>query len=178
MVLPAPESPVSQTVNPGSGCGRVTVGEYSRGSAILFRMKRAVVRRADPYRDTEVIDERAPRVNQAVVGIVATLWAQLAMGNSWRIGVDDSERTDLVTGGVFSVVRNPIFTTMSVTALGLALLVPNVVALIGLAVLVFALELQVRVVEEPYLRSVHGQTFVRYASRVGRFLPGVGRTTA
>ena len=71
MVLPAPESPVSQTVNPGSGCGRVTVGEYSRGSAILFRMKRAVVRRADPYRDTEVIDERAPRVNQAVVGTVA-----------------------------------------------------------------------------------------------------------
>ena len=71
VVLPAPESPVSQTVNPGSGWGRVTVGEYSRGSAILFRMKRAVVRRADPYRDTQVIDERAPRVNQAVVGIVA-----------------------------------------------------------------------------------------------------------
>jgi len=34
-------------------------------------MKRAVVRRADPYRDTDVIDERAPRVNQAVVGTVA-----------------------------------------------------------------------------------------------------------
>ena len=85
MVLPAPESPVSQTVNPGSGCGRVTVGEYSRGSAILFRMKRALVRRADPYRDTEVIDERAPRVNQAVVGTVALVavltgwWLLLAL---------------------------------------------------------------------------------------------------
>ena len=32
-------------------------------------MKQA--RRADPYRDTHVIDERAPRVNQAVVGVVA-----------------------------------------------------------------------------------------------------------
>jgi hypothetical protein len=30
-------------------------------------------RRADPYRDTQVIDERAPRVNQAVVGGVALL---------------------------------------------------------------------------------------------------------
>ena len=28
-------------------------------------------RRADPYRDTDVIDERAPRVNQAVVGAVS-----------------------------------------------------------------------------------------------------------
>jgi len=31
------------------------------------------VRRADPYRDTQVIDERAPRVNQFVVGMVALL---------------------------------------------------------------------------------------------------------
>ncbi len=30
-------------------------------------------RRADPYRDTQVIDERAPRVNQVVVGLVALL---------------------------------------------------------------------------------------------------------
>ena len=36
-------------------------------------MKRALVRRADPYRDTDVIDERAPRVNQAVVGVVALI---------------------------------------------------------------------------------------------------------
>jgi hypothetical protein len=33
-------------------------------------MKRPL-RRADPYRDTDVIDERAPRVNQAVVGLVS-----------------------------------------------------------------------------------------------------------
>ena len=110
----------------------------------------------------------------AVAGIAATLWAQLAMGDSWRIGVEDTEHTDLVTGGVFSIVRNPIFTTMGLTAVGLALLVPNVVSLAGLALLVIALELQVRVVEEPYLRSVHGEEFMRYASRVGRFLPRVG----
>jgi hypothetical protein len=48
-------------------------------------MKRAVVRRADPYRDTQVIDERAPRVNQAVVGTVALVavvtgwWLLLAL---------------------------------------------------------------------------------------------------
>jgi Domain of unknown function (DUF4395) len=35
-------------------------------------MKRGT-RLADPYRDTDVIDERAPRVNQAVVGFVALL---------------------------------------------------------------------------------------------------------
>jgi hypothetical protein len=36
-------------------------------------------RRADPYRDTQLIDERAPRVNQVVVGLVALL----AVASGW-----------------------------------------------------------------------------------------------
>ena len=36
-------------------------------------MKRALVRAADPYRDHDVIDSRAPRFNQAVVGVLAAL---------------------------------------------------------------------------------------------------------
>ncbi len=48
-------------------------------------MKRAHRRRADPYRDTELIDERAPRVNQTVVGalslvaVVTGAWWLLAL---------------------------------------------------------------------------------------------------
>jgi hypothetical protein len=56
-------------------------------------MKRGFTRHADPYRDTELIDERAPRANQLVVGalslvavtlgpwwLLALLAAQLAVG--------------------------------------------------------------------------------------------------
>ena len=35
----------------------------------------------------------------ATAGIVATLWAQGAMGDSWRVGVDPDETTGLVTSG-------------------------------------------------------------------------------
>jgi len=62
------------------------------------------------------------------------------------------------------------------TALGLTLLVPSWVSLLGLAGLTLALELQVRLVEEPYLLSVHGHAYADYATRVGRFFPGVGRS--
>jgi protein-S-isoprenylcysteine O-methyltransferase Ste14 len=58
---------------------------------------------------------------------------------------------------------------------GLALLVPSVVALLGLALLVVALEIQVRLVEEPYLLRAHGDAYAAYARRVGRFVPGLGR---
>jgi protein-S-isoprenylcysteine O-methyltransferase Ste14 len=111
----------------------------------------------------------------ALAGIGLTFYAQGAMGTSWRIGVDESERTELVTTGPFALVRNPIFAAMIPTGLGLALLVPSVVALAGFAALVVALELQVRVVEEPYLLRVHGQRYAHYARRTGRFVPGAGR---
>lgn len=109
-----------------------------------------------------------------VAGIAATLAAQLAMGTSWRIGVDPAERTALVTTGPFALVRNPIFAAMLPTSLGIVLLVPNVIALVGFAALVVALELQTRKVEEPYLVASHGEAYTAYASRVGRFVPGLG----
>jgi protein-S-isoprenylcysteine O-methyltransferase Ste14 len=69
------------------------------------------------------------------------------VGDSWRIGVAECERTRLVTAGAFRLVRNPIFTAMIATATGLTLLVPNAVAIAGLAALVVAVQLQVRLVE-------------------------------
>jgi protein-S-isoprenylcysteine O-methyltransferase Ste14 len=118
---------------------------------------------------------RAAGVAIFVAGLIATFCAQVAMGDSWRIGVDESERTALVTSGPFAVVRNPIFAAMLPTSLGLALLVPNVVALAGVAALLLALEIQVRLVEEPYLLRQHGDAYGSYAARVGRFVPGLGR---
>lgn len=112
----------------------------------------------------------------ATAGFAGTLAAQAGMGTSWRIGVDPAERTTLVTTGVFAVVRNPIFTAMATALAGLVLLAPTVVTLAALGCLVAAVELQVRVVEEPYLRRTHGEAYARYTARVGRFVPGVGRT--
>lgn len=80
-----------------------------------------------------------------------------------------------MTTGPFSLVRNPIFSAMLPTSLGLVLMVPSWVAIVGLVALAIALELQVRVVEEPYLLRAQGPDYARYASRVGRFVPGVGR---
>jgi protein-S-isoprenylcysteine O-methyltransferase Ste14 len=113
-----------------------------------------------------------------VGGVALTLVAQLAMGDSWRIGVDPAARTDLVTDGAFSSVRNPIFTAMIVATVGLVLLVPNPVSAAALLVLVAALEVQVRLVEEPYLSTIHGSAYDVYRSSAGRFVPGVGLGSA
>lgn len=111
----------------------------------------------------------------AIVGFAAVLVSQIQMGASWRVGVDASERTELVTDGVFAVVRNPIFSAIGVFAVGMLLLVPNALSLLGLLFGAIGLELQVRWVEEPYLLSTHGDAYAGYAQRVGRFVPAVGR---
>ena len=111
----------------------------------------------------------------ALAGFAATLAGQTGMGASWRIGVDPGERTDLVTGGVFAHVRNPIFTAMVLAQAGIVLMVPTWVSVAALGALVVAVELQARCVEEPYLHQVHGAAYAAYAGRAGRFLPGVGR---
>ncbi len=108
-------------------------------------------------------------------GLALTLAAQLRMGASWRIGVDVTERTQLVTNGPFAFARNPIFTGMIAVALGLALLVPNAWALCAVIALFVGIELQVRLVEEPYLLGTHGAPYREWAQRTGRFLPGLGR---
>jgi protein-S-isoprenylcysteine O-methyltransferase Ste14 len=124
------------------------------------------------------IPVRAAGVVLAVVGIAATLAAQLAMGASWRPDVDPDVRTALVTTGPFRLVRNPIFTATAATAAGLALVVPNLLAATMLVAFVIALEIQVRLVEEPYLHRVHGTAWEQYAARTGRFLPWIGRHRA
>jgi protein-S-isoprenylcysteine O-methyltransferase Ste14 len=96
------------------------------------------------------------------------------MGDSWRVGVEPEERTELVVSGPFAVVRNPIFGLASLMAIGFTLMVPSVLAFVALAIVVLSIELVVRVVEEPYLLRVHGDSYRRYASRVGRFVPGTG----
>ncbi len=110
-----------------------------------------------------------------VTGVAGTWWAQSAMGASWRIGVKADEHTELIESGPFRWVRNPIFSFMLLTAIGIALFLPNVLSLAALFGLLLAVELQVRMAEEPYLRRVHGPRYAAYSSRVGRFFPWVGR---
>jgi len=111
----------------------------------------------------------------ASVGGLAVFGAQLGMGESWRIGVPDEERLDLVTGGWFSIVRNPIYTAMLVGWAGFALMVPTWLGIAAVPTIAMGLEIQVRSVEEPYLLRTHGDAFRAYATRVGRFIPGFGR---
>ncbi|WP_435107114.1 methyltransferase family protein [Nocardiopsis synnemataformans] len=110
-----------------------------------------------------------------LLGLGVVLVSKAALGTSWRIGVDESERTVLITHGVFAPARNPVFTGMGALLFGQVLAVPSALSVTALLVVV-AVQVQVRAIEEPYLlRTPHGTAYRGYAARTGRFLPGIGR---
>jgi protein-S-isoprenylcysteine O-methyltransferase Ste14 len=111
----------------------------------------------------------------AALGFIIVIVAQLQMRDSWRVGVDRRETTALVTGGLFDLIRNPIYTGSFLAIAGVFLIVPNVLSALALILIVPGLEIQVRRVEEPYLLRTHGDSYRTYARRVGRFIPGIGR---
>lgn len=108
-----------------------------------------------------------------IAGLALMVVAQLDMGSSWRVGVDDTARPGLVTGGLYRFSRNPIYLAMFVSLAGFALLMPTWPTLAGLAIGMAGIQNQVRE-EERYLQRAYGDAYAAYARRVGRFVPGLG----
>lgn len=107
----------------------------------------------------------------AIVGISLTALSQYQMGKSWRLGVDENERTKLVTHGLYSRIRNPIYTGVMVFGTGLLLLVPHLYMLLCMILGYISIDLHVRYAEEPYLLRLHGDKYKKHAHRTGRYLP-------
>ncbi|WPO88917.1 methyltransferase family protein [Chryseobacterium sp. HR92] len=107
-----------------------------------------------------------------VLMIVALVWvilAQLQMKNSWRIGIDSTTKTELVTHGLFRISRNPIFLGMTISLVGFFLVFPTVIAFSFLLMGNVLMQIQIRL-EEEYLIKEHGEIYLTYKKRVNRML--------
>ena len=101
--------------------------------------------------------------------LIWVLVAQIQMGDSWRIGIDEKTNSPLVQHGLFGVSRNPIFLGMLVMLVGLLFAIPTAATLI-VTLLGFALiHIQVRL-EEPFLVDKYGEAYRVYQKRVRRWL--------
>ncbi len=107
-------------------------------------------------------------------GLVVFVTSQVQLGPSWRIGIEEGARPGLVTGGVYRFCRNPIYLAMLVLLTGYTMLLRTWLSLALLVGALVGLRQQVRA-EEAYLLRTYGEDYRRYARRVGRFLPRMGR---
>ena len=105
--------------------------------------------------------------------LIATLvWlviAQVQMGTSWRIGIDDKHQTELVQHGLFARSRNPIFLAMRTNLLGFFMIFPSAVTVALLVAGEILMQVQVRL-EEKHLENLHGAAYDAYRAKVRRWL--------
>jgi protein-S-isoprenylcysteine O-methyltransferase Ste14 len=103
-----------------------------------------------------------------VIGAGLTEGAILNLASSVRLLLPESP-TDLRTGGLYSVSRNPIYLGLYLSLLGIFLILPNIVVLLSLIAFIVNNHFRIRR-EEEYLEKAFGQDYVRYKRKVGRYL--------
>jgi protein-S-isoprenylcysteine O-methyltransferase Ste14 len=108
-------------------------------------------------------------VGLTVIALAWTVVAQAHMGVSWRIGIDQHQKTSLVMQGLFRYSRNPIFLGALVAFFGFFMLMPNAVSLLVFVLSYVLIQIQVRL-EEDFLVHVHGEEYRSYCRHVRRWL--------
>ncbi|MBK8516767.1 MAG: isoprenylcysteine carboxylmethyltransferase family protein [Saprospiraceae bacterium] len=103
------------------------------------------------------------------LSLVFVWFAQSDMRESWRIGIDEYIKTELVTNGFFAISRNPIFLGIMIANVGLFLVLPNAFTLLIIALSTISINTQIRL-EEEFLLKEFGEQYKQYQSKVNRWL--------
>ena len=103
------------------------------------------------------------------ISLILVWVAQSQMADSWRIGIDENNKTELVTTGLFAISRNPIFLGIMIANIGLFLIIPNAFILLIVSLSTVSINTQIRL-EEEFLKNSHGRIYQNYLAEVRRWL--------
>ncbi len=104
-----------------------------------------------------------------MLGDMIFLLSVLCMKESWRAGIPDTDKTQLVTTGIYAFSRNPAFLGFDFMYIGVLLMYCNVLTLGFSLFAMIMLHLQI-LQEERFLASTFGEPYREYCRRVFRYL--------
>ncbi len=104
----------------------------------------------------------------SAVGAVVFIIAALAMKSSWRVGIDKSTKTTLITNGIYRFSRNPAFVGFNLMFIGLFVTYANLLTLFVTVTSMLALHLLI-IQEEKHLLTMFGDDYLRYKEKVPRY---------
>lgn len=104
------------------------------------------------------------------MGTIVFIIAVLTMRDSWRAGVPQTDKTELITNGIYQLSRNPAFLGFDLLYIGILLMFFNWILCILTAFAIVMYHLQIVNVEEDFLLTTFGNEYVQYRERVCRYL--------
>lgn len=107
-------------------------------------------------------------ISVAALGVLVFIVAIVTMRDSWRAGIPEKDKTELVTTGLYRISRNPAFLGFDLMYLGLLIAFFNFVHLAFVIYAVTMLHLQI-LQEEQYLTEAFGEKYTEYKKHTGRY---------
>jgi len=104
-----------------------------------------------------------------LLNLIISFLALIQMRDSWRVGIKEDDKADLIISGIFTITRNPYFVSYIVLFLAYILLVANVLIIIS-SLLAFISIHKMILKEEKYLEALHGDKYLNYKKNVPRYL--------
>lgn len=104
-----------------------------------------------------------------MLGDAVFLLSVLRMKDSWRAGIPDRDKTELVTTGIYRYSRNPAFLGFDLMYIGVLLMYGNLLTL-GFSVFAMVMLHLQMLQEERYLQGVFGEAYAAYKRQVFRYL--------
>ena len=104
-----------------------------------------------------------------MLGNIIFLASVLCMKDSWRAGIPDKDRTELVTSGIYRYSRNPAFLGFDFMYIGVFMMYFNILTIVSSAFAIIMLHLQI-LQEERYLTENYGESYNEYRKHVFRYL--------
>ena len=105
----------------------------------------------------------------AVTGVAVFITSVVTMRDSWRAGVSKTDKTDLVTSGIYSFSRNPAFLGFDLVYIGILLMFFNLILFIISVFGVVIFHLQIVNVEEDFLIDTFREEYINYKKKVCRY---------
>lgn len=106
----------------------------------------------------------------SIMGTVIFIIAVNTMRDSWRAGVSETDKTELVTDGIYKISRNPAFLGFDLLYIGTLLMFFNVPLCIFTVFAVTMYHLQIVNVEEDFLIVTFGKEYLQYKKKVCRYI--------
>lgn len=106
----------------------------------------------------------------SVVGTIVFIVSVLTMRDSWRAGVSESDKTELVTNGIYQISRNPAFLGFDLLYIGTLMMFSNSILCVLTVFAVVMYHLQIVNVEEDFLLAAFGDEYLQYKKKVCRYI--------
>ncbi|MBN2072949.1 MAG: isoprenylcysteine carboxylmethyltransferase family protein [Actinobacteria bacterium] len=139
---------------------------------ILFYIWNESFRNFLVFGKIQFLDTFSAKISGIVI-IISGFWffisALKELGCSWRLGIDEKHPGKLVTGGIYTFFRHPIYIFFDLYFLGIFILNRNIIFLVFAASIFALMHLQM-LQEEKFLYVLSGEKYREYCLQTGRYL--------